>query len=97
MPGESIGIKKKNFQLFYNRVGLADNTILVKVDGKKFVYLNYEAMNYMVTQDEQFCNNVENKMQRLMRKSTLLTDHSEKQRNIFFNALLNKLPKKVKA
>jgi hypothetical protein len=94
--GEKASFKKKNYQLFYNRVGLADNTILTIEDGKRTVYLNYEALNYMVTTDEGFCNKTEDKLHTIIRQSTLLSDFNEKQRNIFFNTLLRKIPQRIK-
>jgi hypothetical protein len=92
LPGEFSTSKKTNFQLFQNRIMLGDNTILVKAAKKKTVYLNYELLNYMVTQDEVFCRQVDNNIHDLMKRSTLLSMANEKQRNIFFNILLRKIP-----
>lgn len=84
--------KKENFKLFYNRVGLGDNSIMTLHDGAKTLFLNYDALNYMLTRDETFCNEVYGKIQTIMRRSTLISSVSEKQRNIFFNILYAKLP-----
>jgi len=73
-------------------VVLGDNTIMTIVNGKKVLYLNYAVLNYLVTQDETFCNDVYSKLQNLMRRATILSNVSEKQRNIFFNILLKKIP-----
>jgi hypothetical protein len=91
-PGENSDYQKSNFQLYYNRVVLGDNTIMTIVNGKKILYLNYDVLNYMVTQDEKFCNDVYSKLQTLMRRATILSNVSEKQRNIFFNILVKKIP-----
>lgn len=91
-PGENPDFQKSNFQFYYNRVALGDNTIMAIVNGKKMLYLNYDVLNYMVTQDEEFCNDVYSKLQTLMRRATILSNVSEKQRNIFFNILLKKIP-----
>ncbi|HTM92539.1 MAG TPA: helix-turn-helix domain-containing protein [Flavisolibacter sp.] len=91
-PGESPDFQQQNFQFYYNRVVLGDNTILTILNGKKIVYLNYDVLNYMVTQDEKFCNDVHSKLLNLMRRATILSNVSEKQRNIFFNILLKKIP-----
>lgn len=91
-PGENPDFQKSNFQFYYNRVILGDNTIMAIVNGKKMLYLNYDVLNYMVTQDEEFCNDVYSKLQTLMRRATILSNVSEKQRNIFFNILLKKIP-----
>jgi hypothetical protein len=91
-PGENPGYQKSNFQFYHNRLVLGDNTIMTIINGKKILYLNYDVLNYMVTQDEKFCNDVYSKLQTLMRRATILSSVSEKQRNIFFNVLLKKIP-----
>jgi hypothetical protein len=91
-PGENPGYQKSNFQFYHNRLVLGDNTIMTIVNGKKILYLNYDVLNYMVTQDEKFCNDVYSKLQTLMKRATILSSVSEKQRNIFFNVLLKKIP-----
>ena len=89
--GQSPRNKKENFQLFYNRVGLGDNVILTLHDGGKTLYLNYDALNYMVTGNNKFCDKVYEQMQNTMRRSTLISGVAEKQRNMFFNNLYAKL------
>jgi len=91
-PGENPDYQKSNFQLYYNRIALGDNTILAIVNGKKILYLNYDVLNYMVTQDEAFCNDVYSKLQTIIKRATILSSVSEKQRNMFFNILLRKIP-----
>jgi len=96
-PGENPDFQKSNFQFYYNRVILGDNTIMSLLNGKKVLYLNYDVLNYMVTQDENFCNEVYLKLQNLMRRATILSNVSEKQRNMFFNTLLRKIPNRSTA
>ncbi|MEO6069999.1 MAG: hypothetical protein ABIN57_11825 [Chitinophagaceae bacterium] len=92
LPEEKPDLKKENFCFYQNRVVLSDNTILVLHDGAKTLYLNYDVLNYMVTRDEKLCEDVHLKMQNLMRRATILSTVSEKQRNIFFYTLLKKIP-----
>ncbi len=91
-PGENPDFQKQNFYLYYNRVILGDNTIMTIVKGEKVLYINYDVLNYMVTRDEKFCNEVYSKLKNLLRRATILSQVSEKQRNIFFNVLLKKIP-----
>jgi hypothetical protein len=84
-------MKKKNFRFFYNRIVLGDNTIILLNEQGKTVYLNYEVLNYMVTRDTGFCNHAYLEMENLMKKSTLISETSERQRNIFFGILLAKI------
>jgi len=90
-PGENPALKKQNLRFFYNRVVLGDNTILVTTDHIKTVYLNYNILNYMITRDERFCTNTWNEMEMLIRRSTMISETGEKQRNVFFNILLSKI------
>lgn len=89
-PGSKPG--KKNLRFFYNRVVLGDNTIMALRGNRKTLYLNYDVLNYMVTEDQDFCSNVFDKLQMLMKKATIISSVSEKQRNIFFNELSAKIP-----
>lgn len=95
LPGQQAAVRQCNFECYYNRLVLGDNTIMVLLDGKKMLYLSYDVLNYITTQDEAFCNNVYAKLQNHIRKATVLSNTSEKQRNIFFNALLKKLPQRT--
>jgi hypothetical protein len=97
LPDEKPELKKETFRFYQNRVVLGDNTILVLHDGTKTLYLNYEVLNYMITKDEKLCEDVYLKMQNLMRRATILSTVSEKQRNIFFNTLIKKIPNYSKA
>jgi hypothetical protein len=91
LPGENPQVKRNNFKFFYNRITLGDNTIMAVTDSVKTVFLNYDVMNYMVTRDEKFCNDTYEDLQALIRRSSLISNTSEKQRNIFFNLLTGKI------
>lgn len=96
MPGENPETKKDNFRFFFNRVVLGDNTIIVMTDRMKTVYLNYGLLHYLVTRDENFCNNCYEDVQNLMKRSTQLSNSSQRQRNIFFGILLSKISERKK-
>ncbi|HEU5163971.1 MAG TPA: hypothetical protein VFU29_00435 [Chitinophagaceae bacterium] len=96
MPGENPESKKSNFRFFYNRIILGDNTVMVVTDRVKTVFIIYDVLNYMSTQDENFCDPCYDDLHRMMKKSTLISQTSEKQRNIFFGILLNKIRERKK-
>jgi hypothetical protein len=97
IPGENVNIKQNNYDLFYNRVVLGDNTILAMANGQKMLFLTYDVLNYMNTRDESFCNDVHEKLQNLIRRATIISNANEKQRNIFFNILERKIPNRMPA
>jgi hypothetical protein len=96
MPGENPESKKSNFLFFYNRIILGDNTVMVVTDGVKTAFINYDVLDYMSTQDGSFCNPCYDDLHRMMKKSTLISQTGEKQRNIFFGILLNKIKERKK-
>jgi NADH:ubiquinone oxidoreductase subunit F (NADH-binding) len=96
IPGEKPETKKSNFRFFYNRIILGDNTIMVVTDRVKTVFINYDVLNYMTTQDESFCNPCYEDLQNMMKRSTQISHTSEKQRNIFFGIILNKIQDRKK-
>jgi len=96
LPHENPAYKKNNFQLYHNRIVLADNTIYARLDKKQVVYLNYDVLNYMQTSNEKFCNDIYEMMQNLIRRSTLISSQNESQRYRFFNDLKQKLIRAAK-
>jgi hypothetical protein len=74
---------------------LGENTIIVKHQGRAILYLAYDVLNYMVTREEAFVAETLERVNTLMRRSTLLSNANDKQRNIFFNLLLRKIPDSV--
>ena len=91
MPGEDPQSKKPNFKFFFNRVVLGDNTIMTITDNVKSAIINYGHLNYIMTNDESFCNDLFGDFENLIRRSTQISQTSEKQRNLFFNILLTKI------
>lgn len=90
-PGENPQLKKNNFKFFLNRIMLGDNTALAITDHQKTVFINFDVLNYMTTRDDSFCKDTFDMMQNIIKRSTLLSSVSEKQRNVFFNILLSKI------
>jgi len=93
LPGENPSVKKETLQLYHNRVVLGDNTVLVTLDGVRTVYLSFDVLNYMATTDAGFCEGIYQKIENLTRRATILSSANDKQRNIFFNLLLKKIPR----
>ena len=96
MPEENPQSKKENFRFFFNRVMLGETTVMVVTDRVKTVFINYDALNYVSTRDDLFCNPYYEDLQSLMKKSTIISQTSEKQRNIFFGIMLGKIADRKK-
>ena len=96
IPGENPEEKNSNFIFFYNRAMLGDNTILVVTDQVKTAFINYDGLNYLQTSDQSFCNFLGEDLHKQMKRATIISQTSEKQRNIFFGILLSKIQDRKK-
>ncbi|MFH0866300.1 MAG: helix-turn-helix domain-containing protein [Bacteroidota bacterium] len=73
-----------NFILYSTDIELGNNCILVNVQGIKRLYLRHHTFNNMITTNSAFCNETEQWLKGIMKKSTLISGVSEKQRNRYF-------------
>jgi len=79
------------FQMFFNEIIILENSILVKLDGTKAAYLIHNVLNYMLTRDVAFCDHMSTYIDNLIRKSTLISTFSERERSRFFKYLRNRI------
>ena len=82
---------KASFQMFFNEIIILENSILVKLDGTKAAYLVHNVLNYMLTRDVAFCDHMASYIENLIRKSTLISTFSERERARFFKYLRNRI------
>ena len=79
------------FQMYINEVVIGDNSILAVLDKSKLAFLVHTGMNFMLTRDIDFCENMYGYYHNLMRKSTLISSVSERERSRFFKVLRNRI------
>lgn len=91
MHGESPEGVDGSYRLYYNEVLLGDNTIFVSRETRKKVFLTYNVINLLVTENLPFCLQIENSLRNLTKKSTLISSTSEKERQRFFHLLSSKI------
>jgi hypothetical protein len=84
-PPEGV---ENSFKMYENEVVLNDNAIFARIDNVVSVYLTYNVISLLVSQDPVFCGEVENYLHGLMKKSNLISLTGAKARNRFFNKLL---------
>lgn len=80
-----------DFRLYYNEIMTGDNSILAVLDGVKAAFLSHTGINLMLTRDAAFCENLYRYQQNLMRKSTLISTVSERERAAFFYELRRRI------
>lgn len=73
-----------NYTLYYSDNEIGNNYILVNLPDAKYVYLSHHTFNNMVTANNVFCNETESWLNGIMKRSTLISGVSEKQRNRYF-------------
>ena len=78
-----------SYDLYYNEVAQGDNSVLFHLGEKKIAFITYCTLNYLSTSNEHVCNIIDNYFNNLIKTSLLLSRTSEKQRNKFFNILIN--------
>ena len=79
------------FGLYFNEVILGDNSVTAVLDQSKMVFIPHSVFNFMSTDNAIFCENNYRHIQNLMKKSTLISDVSERERSRFFNYLRNRI------
>ena len=77
--------REASYQVYVNEFILGDNTIMVHLNGKKLVYINHAVHNYMLTQDEGFCEFTNDHFINIIKKSTPVSAVNEKERKKFFH------------
>ena len=84
-------------KIFVNEFIIGDNTVVAVVNKKPIVFLNHSFINITCTKDPVFCDYMFEYFQTLIRKSTLVSLVSEKQRSSFFTPMREKLERSKKA
>jgi len=78
---------KKNFNLYLSDIEIGNNCIFTQIGNNKMVYLAYNTFNKISTTNQPFGEEINNWLLNLIRKSTPISEVSEKQRYQFFKKL----------
>lgn len=82
------------FRMYFNEVVLGDNQMLGVMDGSKIAFIPHSAVNYLMTRDVTYCEKFYQYLQNLMRRSTLISEVSEKERARFFRIMGDKIERR---
>ena len=85
------------YKMYFNEVLLGDNSILVITDNLKMAFMTHTTFNFMMTRDVTFTENMYNHMQTQMKRSTLISEVSEKERSRFFRIIRERIQKRKEA
>jgi hypothetical protein len=84
-------------KIYFNEVLIGDNNMLVILDDVKMSYVAHTIINYMTTKDPVFNENMYNHIQTQMKRSTLISGVSEKERSRFFRIIREKIIRRKEA
>ncbi|MFA4850992.1 MAG: hypothetical protein WC868_02695 [Bacteroidales bacterium] len=87
----SVAGFENNFIMYNSDIEIGNNYILVNAAGIKTLYLRHHTFNNMVTTNAAFCDETEQWLKGLIKKSTLISGVSEKQRYQFFRKAQDKI------
>ena len=86
--------KKVKYSIFINEFVLGDNTVIAHIDDKKIVFVIHSIINYISTMDEEFVGYLSDTLHILLKKSTLISEVGEKDRELFFDQLRYRIHEK---
>lgn len=79
------------FSMYFNEVLLGDNNMLVELDGMRMAYVSHTTINFMITKDVTFTENLFLHIQNQIKRSTLISEVSEKERSRFFRIIRERI------
>lgn len=85
------------YKMYFNEVLMGDNSILAVTDNLKMAVMTHTTFNFMMTRDVAFTENMYNHMQTQMKRSTLISEVSEKERSRFFRIIRDRIQKRKEA
>jgi len=83
------------YRLFVNEFIIGDNTFLAELDTVRITYLNHSVLYFLGSMDPNFNRAMFNNLDNLTKKSTLISNVGEKERNQFFNKLRKKVTSRI--
>ena len=82
------------YYMYFNELVILDNTMVLVLDNSKIASLPHTAINYLLTRDIAYCENFYNYVQNLIKRSTLISEVSEKERSRFFRRMRERIDKR---
>ncbi|MCV6628538.1 MAG: hypothetical protein OIF50_01625 [Flavobacteriaceae bacterium] len=88
----SVKVYQNNkYQLYYNELLLMNNIVMVTVPTQSSLFVPFTVLSYFNTKDKYTCKQAENYFNRQLQNSKLLNTSGERDRDEFFNKMINKI------
>ncbi len=85
------------YDAYINEALIGDNTIYIQSDNRQITFINHNGLNFMPTEDPDFCAYTYKHLQTIIRKSTHIGVVGEKERRMFFNNLRKKIKGRIES
>lgn len=85
------------FKMYFNEIVIQDNSMMVKLDQSQIALIPHTAINYMMTRNMDYCRNYEQYVLNLIKRSTLISEVSEKERSRFFRRMRERVERRKRA
>lgn len=82
-----------SYAFYVSDIEIGSNTVLTRRDAIDAIYMGFQTFNTIITTHNRFCADTEVWLRNLMKKSTLVSGVSQKQRYQFFQSQRNKINK----
>jgi hypothetical protein len=79
------------YSMYFNETVIQDNHMMAVLDNSKMAFVPHTSLNYMMTRDLNFCDNFYQYYQNLVRRSTQISEVSEKERSRFFRRMRDRI------
>jgi hypothetical protein len=89
MPDRDSG----HFDMYFNELGLGDNTLHAELDDSRITYLNHSMIQYVYTTHSRFNDQIHDFILSFLGRSTHISSVGEKDRLKFFNSLRQNIEK----
>jgi transcriptional regulator with XRE-family HTH domain len=80
-----------NLMLYHNEIIHSDNVISARVKNEYFCHLLINTINFMITRNQKFARHTHEYLINLKNKSSLISVSAEKERNRFYQTLIDKV------
>jgi hypothetical protein len=86
---KNVSDKNETFAMYSSEVVLGTNCIYAVMGEQKYSYISFNSINSLTTRNTEFCEETENWLRNLEKRSSLISGIAEKQRFQFFNKMFN--------
>jgi hypothetical protein len=82
------------YSMYFNEIVIMDNSMMTLLDNTKMALLSHTSINYIMTRDVNYCEHYYQYVLNLIKRSTLISEVSEKERSRYFRRMRERIEKR---